>query len=82
MKSDFQNLAELLTRHGVEFVVIGGQAETLFGSPRVTFDIDLCYRRTAENLERLAAALREMKVTLRGAPPDLPSDRRPRSRTG
>jgi hypothetical protein len=64
--------ALLLGRHGVEFIVIGGQAEYLFGSPRVTYDVDLCYRRTRENLERLAAALIELKPTLRGAPPDLP----------
>jgi hypothetical protein len=56
----------------VEFIVIGGQAESLMGSPRPTFDSDLSYRRTAENLRRLAAALRELKPTLRGAPPDLP----------
>lgn len=37
-----------------------------------TYDVDLCYRRTAENLERLAAALRDLHPTLRGAPPDLP----------
>ena len=71
-KSQLQQIAELLVAYGVEFLVIGGQAETLFGSARVTFDTDLCYRRTAENLEKLAAALRDLKPTLRGAPPDLP----------
>lgn len=65
-------LAELLDRHGVEFLVIGGQAAVLHGSPLPTFDVDLCYRRTAGNLERLAAALKEIHPTLRGAPPDLP----------
>ncbi len=65
-------IAELLARHGVEFIVIGGQAAVLYGSPLATFDVDLCYRRTAENLERLAAALQELHPTLRGAPPDLP----------
>jgi hypothetical protein len=63
---------ELLRRHQVEFLVIGGQAESLMGSPRATYDTDLCYRRTTQNLMRLAAALRELKPTLRGAPPDLP----------
>ena len=63
---------ELLRRHDVEFIVIGGQAETLMGSPRATLDTDLCYRRSAENLKRLAAALRELDPTLRGAPPGLP----------
>lgn len=65
-------VCQLLVRHGVDFLVIGGQAEYLFGSPRVTYDVDLCYRRTAGNLRRLAEALRELKPTLRGAPPDLP----------
>jgi predicted nucleotidyltransferase len=67
-----EKIARVLVSNGVEFVVIGGQAEAAFGSPRVTYDVDLCHRRTAENLERLAAALRELKPTLRGAPPDLP----------
>lgn len=61
-----------MVRHGVEFLVIGGQAEVLHGGGRLTYDIDFCYRRTADNLLRLANALRELKPTLRGAPPDLP----------
>src|SRR5215470_12861415 len=65
-------IAERLQKHGVEFLVIGGQAAVLHGSPVPTYDIDLCYRRTTENLERLAEALRELHPTLRGAPPDLP----------
>jgi predicted nucleotidyltransferase len=65
-------VVELLLRNQVEFLVIGGQAAILLGSPLPSFDIDLCYRRTAENLKRLAGALKEMHPTLRGAPPDLP----------
>jgi predicted nucleotidyltransferase len=65
-------IAEHLQRHGVEFIVIGGQAAALLGSPVPTFDVDLCYRRTPDNLRRLAEALTELHPTLRGAPPDLP----------
>ena len=68
----FEKIVELLNAHGVEFVVIGGQAETLHGSPRVTFDTDLCHGRSAENLDRLADALAPINPSLRGAPPDLP----------
>ncbi len=71
-KTPFEQVMELLVSHGVDSIVIGGQAEYLHGSPRVTFDIDLCYRRSARNLDRLAAALRELNPTLRGAPADLP----------
>lgn len=72
VKSDLRRIAEVLVAHSVEFIVIGVQAETLMGSPRVTYDTDLCYRRTTENLERLAAALNAFRPTLRGAPPGLP----------
>lgn len=71
-KSRLEEVAQLLLAHGVEFIVIGGQAELVYGGSRQTFDVDLCYRRTAGNLERLAEALRELKPSLRDAPPDLP----------
>src|SRR5436189_5682930 len=70
--SALERIAEILERHGVEFIVIGGQAEWVMGSPRITYDVDVCYRRSKENLERLANALKELKPTLRRAPPDLP----------
>jgi hypothetical protein len=71
-RTPFEEIVDLMTAHQVEFLVLGGQAESLLGGARVTFDTDLCYRRDAENLRRLAEALRELKPTLRGAPPGLP----------
>jgi hypothetical protein len=71
-KLDLLRVIELFARHGVEYLVIGGQAAVLHGSPQLTYDTDLCYRRTPENLQRLARALAEIHPTLRGAPPDLP----------
>ena len=71
-QSELRTVVELFAQHGVEFLVIGGRAEQLMGGARVTYDTDLCYKRSAENLERLAAALRQVRPTLRGAPPDLP----------
>jgi hypothetical protein len=62
----------VLADHGVDYVMIGGLAARLWGSPSVTNDLDLCYDRSPENLERLAAALRELQATLRGAPEGLP----------
>jgi predicted nucleotidyltransferase len=65
-------IVDLLLSHGVEFIVVGGQAAVLHGSPIPTYDVDLSYRRTQDNLARLAAALKSIHPTLRGAPPDLP----------
>jgi predicted nucleotidyltransferase len=70
-QSPLERFCALLADHGVEFIVVGGQAEALMGSARVTYDVDLCYRRTTHNLKRLAAALGTLHLTLRGAPPDL-----------
>lgn len=61
-----------LGRHRVRFVLIGGLAGRLWGSPTVTNDIDLCYARDDENLRRLAHALRELGARLRGVAEDVP----------
>lgn len=58
--------------HHVRFVVIGGFAGALLGSPSFTYDLDICYERSGSNHEALAAALRELHATLRGAPAGLP----------
>jgi hypothetical protein len=65
-------ILEALQRHGVDFVVVGGLAGLAHGSRYPTNDTDVAYERGRENLERLAAVLRELRATLRGAPPDLP----------
>jgi hypothetical protein len=57
-----------LQKHGVRFVVIGGFAGRIWGSPTVTNDVDVCYARDRANLERLARALSSLHARLRGAP--------------
>ena len=61
-----------LDAHGVRYVVIGGIAARLLGSPTVTRDLDICYSRDQRNLETLAETLRELKAELRGTPTGLP----------
>ncbi len=63
---------EALVARRVRFVVIGGFASQLRGSPSLTGDTDVCYARDPENLERLALALADLEASLRGAPRDLP----------
>ncbi|HXF30733.1 MAG TPA: hypothetical protein VN522_04355 [Solirubrobacterales bacterium] len=67
-----QPLLELLTKHAVDFIAIGGIAGIVHGSAHPTFDFDVVYARDERNLERMAAALAELGVTLRNAPADLP----------
>src|SRR5262245_1700460 len=56
----------------VEFVVVGGISAVLQGVPIVTIDLDICYRRTPDNIKRVAGALAPLKPKLRGLPPGLP----------
>ena len=65
-------LFETLDRHGVHYVVIGGFAGRIWGSPTVTNDLDVCYDRESGNLERLAQALRDLGARLRGADEEVP----------
>lgn len=53
-------LLEVLARHGVRHVLIGGFAGVIHGSPYVTTDVDVVPDPRAANLERLSAALREL----------------------
>jgi transcriptional regulator with XRE-family HTH domain len=51
-----------LARHNVQFVLIGALGAMLYGFPRITWDADITPARGADNLERLAAALRELEA--------------------
>jgi hypothetical protein len=62
----------VLQDHGVRFILIGGFAASIRGSPVITGDLDLCYARDDRNLEALAGALQALQARLRGAPPDVP----------
>lgn len=62
----------VLQKHRVRFLIIGGLASRLWGSPSITNDLDICYARDRENLARLAAALKELEARLRGVPPGVP----------
>jgi hypothetical protein len=70
--TDFGALIRQLNDAGVRFVLVGGFAGTVFGSPRVTVDLDVVYDRSPENLDRLVRALAPLSPSLRGAPAGLP----------
>ena len=69
---ELRSLLEALAEAGVEFVLVGGLAATAHGSARLTYDVDIVYARTPENMDRLVEALAPHHPYLRGAPPGLP----------
>lgn len=60
-------ILRLLDTHRVEFIVVGGIAARLRGAPLVTQDVDITPATDRTNLERLAAALRDLDARLRTA---------------
>lgn len=70
--TDFPAAIKLLSVGGVEFIVVGGVAATVHGSAHITYDLDVVYRRTPANIERLTAALAPVRPYLRGAAEGLP----------
>lgn len=69
---EFERLLDTLTKGGVEFILIGGVAGNVHGSARVTYDLDVVYSRSRENIGRIARALQPYSPYLRGAPRGLP----------
>ena len=70
--TQFGHLLALLSKSGVEFILIGGVAAWAHGSSRATVDLEVVYERSEANLKRIADALASIHPYLRGAPPGLP----------
>jgi hypothetical protein len=70
--TDFDALLATLAEHGVAFILVGGAAAIAHGSARLTQDLDIVYRRSPDNLDRLVKALADHTPYLRGAPRGLP----------
>ena len=71
-ETDFRSVVRLLADADIEFIVIGGLAAIAHGAGRLTYDVDVVYRRTRENMQRLVEAFAPVQPYLRGAPPGLP----------
>jgi predicted nucleotidyltransferase len=54
-------ILQRLVKAKVEFVVIGGYAAVIHGSAYVTNDVDVCTVLSPENVERIRAALVDLK---------------------
>lgn len=65
MRFDPVEICAALVDAGVDFVVLGGFAAIVHGSPLPTEDVDVIPSRDGENLERLATALRRLDAKIR-----------------
>jgi hypothetical protein len=61
----FKEALEVLARHRVDFVVVGGVAAVLGGAPISTFDLDIVHDRASSNVERLLGALSDLDARYR-----------------
>lgn len=69
LNKDFKEFLELLNKHTVDYMVVGGFALAFHGAPRYTGDIDIWIRSSKENADLLISALSEFGFAL----PDLTS---------
>jgi len=60
-------ILEVLGRHEVAFVLIGGYAAVVHGSPFLTNDVDITPQADPANFARLSAALTELEAKVRVA---------------
>jgi hypothetical protein len=59
-----ERIIRKFTRHGVDFVLIGGHAVVFYGVRRTTGDIDILVRPTLENGTRIIKAFKDLKLEL------------------
>src|ERR1700754_4344286 len=65
MELDLARLLDVLHRHRVAYVLIGGLAAVYHGSPFPTEDADITPQQDRRNLQRLAGALVDLGARIR-----------------
>jgi hypothetical protein len=69
--TDFEQLIHLFAQTKLNFVVIGGMAAIIHGSAYNTYDLDICYERTQQNVKLLCLVLSKINARLRDLPDEL-----------
>jgi predicted nucleotidyltransferase len=62
IRASLRRVCEVLNRHEVNYLIIGGMAVGFHGYPRATADLDFWYEPTIENFHRIIASLQELGV--------------------
>jgi len=63
--ADLSALLEGLAEAGVEFILVGGLAAVVQGSPVTTMDVDIVYNRSSGNIQRLIGFLKSVDAIYR-----------------
>jgi hypothetical protein len=65
--ADARAILQVLDRHGVDYLLVGGFAVIAYGYVRLTVDVDILPSPDRSNMRRLAAALEELGAAIAGA---------------
>jgi hypothetical protein len=47
--SDFLEILKILSKHNVDFIVVGGVCAVIHGAPVATFDLDMVHSRSQDS---------------------------------
>ena len=68
---DFEALLQLLEKHNVDYMIVGGYAVAFHGHPRYTKDIDVYFDATPTNVELIQKALCEFSFNRSDVPANI-----------
>ena len=66
LEKDFADFVELLNKHEVEYMVVGGYALAFHGEPRTTGDMDIWIDCTRANAEKMVTVMNEFGMASLG----------------
>ncbi|MBD3278021.1 MAG: hypothetical protein GF388_06965 [Candidatus Aegiribacteria sp.] len=75
IQQDFRELLRLLEENEVDYLIIGGYAVAFHGYPRFTKDLDIFFRNSPENIDRLRKALLGFGFSSKELPENVFSER-------
>ncbi len=67
-ESNFVACLTAFHQSGAEFILVGGLAAVLQGAPVQTYDVDIVYARSPENIERILSVLSSLEAIFRISP--------------
>lgn len=71
IQQDFKELLQLLEKHKIDYMIVGGYAVAFYGYPRFTKDIDIFFNPSNENIVSIIDALVEFGFSKKDLNPEL-----------